>query len=438
VKVCPRCSYVDTDGRRVCLACRGSLMGTPALELVDILEMREAALVGAGDSSGRAPWGPGLTALVDEAWNDVEPPEDDGSLCAGAAAPPDAPPAPVRSRGRASTGRFASALIDGVPMVPPPDPRPSAFEAAFDVRRAAAPDATPEDTSERSEPASDAAAETFVDDVFDVRPEAVLGVASGVRPGAAFAVVPDAGSDAPAATGIADPPQRPQDELAELTRRRLVKLYDARTAAAVLLDVDTPVNAPRPAATVRDETVRRSPRRSRRRALLAVVLVVVAVAAGRSLGDALRAPDQGRIGDVTTPIDKLPWRTVQSGPVRITAPGVPVGAGSSGYQRYALPDVDLMVTVRSPAPSLNSDVALRTYTSQLAAQLGGRLIEGFALVSSEGTGFSARLEVDGRTTLLYVLSAPGAVVEVRGDVHAGDPARPQAIFERTINAIEVR
>ncbi len=427
MKVCPRCSYVDTDGRRVCSACRGSLMGTPARELFEILEMREAALVGVGEPAGRAPWGPGLTALVEEAWNEARP-EDEQSLAATPLLPPDAPPRPVRSHGTAATGRFLGAPADMAPVVPAPDPRPSAFEAAFGTG---------------AEPLDVATFDAVVDPVdgpaFETAPWFDVLVADEPEPGA-HTPLPGLGTilDVPAADRAADPPQRPQDELAELTRRRLVKLYDARTAAPVLLDVDTPVNGSRPSPRSTGAGSGRRARRSRWRVAIAVVLVVAAIAGGGTLVDLFDADDQGRLTDATTPIDKLPWRTVRSDQVRMIAPGEPVGATGSAYQRYALPDLDLMVTVREPAPSLTSDVALRSYTSQLASLVGGRLIEGSALVSSEGTGFSARLDVDRRTTLLYVLSAPGAVVEVRGDLLGGDPARAQAIFERTINSIEVR
>ena len=426
MKVCPRCSYVDTDGRRVCSACRGSLMGTPARELFEILEMREAALVGAGEPAGRAPWGPGVTALVEEAWNEARP-EDEQSLAATSVVPPDAPPRPVRSHGAAATGRFLGTPADEAPVVPAPDPRPSAFEAAFDTA---------------AEPLDLATFDVVVDPVdgpaFETVPRFEVLVADEPAP-AEHTPLPGLGTilDVPAADKAADPPQRPQDELAELTRRRLVKLYDARTAAPVLLDVDTPVNGSRPSPRSTGATAGRRARRSRWRVAVAVVLVAAAIAGGGTVVDLFDAGDQGRLADATTPIDKLPWRTVRSDQLRMIAPGAPVGAAGSAYQRYALPDLDLMVTVRDPAPSLTSDVALRSYTSQLASLLGGRLIEGFALVSSEGTGFSARLDVDRRTTLLYVLSAPGAVVEVRGDLLSADSVRAQAIFERTINSIEV-
>ena len=58
MKVCPRCSYVDTEGRRVCLACRRSLMGAPEQELADVIARRESALAGEERSEHRAPWGP--------------------------------------------------------------------------------------------------------------------------------------------------------------------------------------------------------------------------------------------------------------------------------------------------------------------------------------------------------------------------------------------
>lgn len=67
MKVCPRCSYVDSEGRRVCVACRRSLMGSPEQDLERVLAQREALLAGEEQSQGRAPWGPALTALVAQA-----------------------------------------------------------------------------------------------------------------------------------------------------------------------------------------------------------------------------------------------------------------------------------------------------------------------------------------------------------------------------------
>ena len=49
----------------MCVACRRSLMGTTEQEVTSVLEFRAAALAGDEQSSGRAPWGPALTALVE-------------------------------------------------------------------------------------------------------------------------------------------------------------------------------------------------------------------------------------------------------------------------------------------------------------------------------------------------------------------------------------
>ena len=100
MKVCPRCNYVDTEGRRVCLACRGSLMGVVAVEPEVLL-----ASVGAGAAEttaerGHVPWGPGLRALLDEAG--VTPVAEDPATPVAAPAPSaagaDASPDPASTR----------------------------------------------------------------------------------------------------------------------------------------------------------------------------------------------------------------------------------------------------------------------------------------------------------------------------------------------------
>ena len=106
-----------------------------------------------------------MTVVVEDAWNEVGPENAEPSPGAVAAAPPEDPPAPVRSHGRATGGRFPSAAIDGSPIVPALDPRPSAFESAFDVAPSAGRDAMIVGTT------ADAGAERGRDDAPDISPE---------------------------------------------------------------------------------------------------------------------------------------------------------------------------------------------------------------------------------------------------------------------------
>ena len=92
VKVCPRCSYVDTEGRRVCMACQRSLMGAHEQDLARVLGQRESVMVGAGQTTISAPWGPALAVLLDQALN-----EEIESLDRGSRARPDNVPMPTRA-----------------------------------------------------------------------------------------------------------------------------------------------------------------------------------------------------------------------------------------------------------------------------------------------------------------------------------------------------
>lgn len=61
MKVCPRCSYVDTGSRLVCSACRRSLVATSEMELDDVLALRERCLAGEVEEMTNAPWGPAVS-----------------------------------------------------------------------------------------------------------------------------------------------------------------------------------------------------------------------------------------------------------------------------------------------------------------------------------------------------------------------------------------
>lgn len=324
MKVCPRCSYVDTEGRRVCMACRRSLMGAPDQDLASILGQRESVMVGEGQTANRAPWGPALTARVEQALNEeIEPHE----------------------------GRS------------------------------------------------------------DARPDNVV--------------------------------------LAETTRQQLTKMYDARVTAPALVEADiaTPATRPepsrararaRPRAT---ERVVRTPRPGRRKAVLGIVLLVAALLGVRYVRSAFANDAAAALRDPSTPVDSLPWRTVRYGDILVELPTNSSSAtldnstGSSyRYDRYVLPDVTLTVTVSAPNPTLSTDAALRSYTSSVATQLGGRLLLGLARDVTFGTSFSASLKLPDGPAQMYILRTSGSLIELRADIANQSSGRALKIYERVIRS----
>jgi hypothetical protein len=336
-------------------------MGTPEQDLASVLGQRETSLVAVGDTKTRAPWGPALTALLDQALNEeIEP------LETRVVSRPDTVPMPSRA------------------MFGPHTPAP----------------------------------------------------ASGF---------PDE-----AGRATADQVGAPEvDDLAETTRQQLTRMYDARVAAPALVDSDASASAPRtdpaPARPARRRAttsrVERTPHPGRRKLLLGVVLLVVAVLAVRYVRHALAGDDAAVVNDPTTAVDKLPWRTVRYGDVLVQLPTHASSAtlsdasGSSyRYDRYVLPDLTLTVTMHAAEPSLHSDAALRSYTTSLAGQLGGRLLLGASSDVTFGTAFSANLDLPEGQAQMYVLSTRDALIEVQAELRDEETGRAAKIYERVIRS----
>ncbi len=389
VKVCPRCRYVDVESRRVCVACRGSLMGTAASELHEVLELRDQVL-GAGDDGERAPWGPGLAAIIGRT-------ECAAGTAPDSVAPPTVPPRPVRSPGR-DTVEADLRRLEAVPSS-----RAPVANAPADLQPAVA--------------------RTAAFDVSTVIPP-VVARAGRLDP------APTAAPGAPSA------PPSPPVRTPTVPGGRAAR--DERTPRAQTRPAPEPRSAARSGGASTVASREASPRTRRIRRILAVTLVLlVGLAGGRAVTGGFGADERSVVADPSTPLDELPWHTQALGAAKVRVPSPPaVGAGSS-YQRYALPDIELAIAVRAAVPTLDTDAALRTYASQLVAQLGGRYVDGRSQGSSFGAGFSAETQLDGTRVLVYLLSAPDALVEVQGTILDASSARATAIFDRVVNSIEV-
>lgn len=346
VKVCPRCSYVDTDGRRVCLACRGSLMGVEETDVSHVVAQRTSALAMA-DAAPAVPWGPALRTLLDE--RDREPetePADD-----------DAPRPPVTTAA-------------------PTEPDP------------------------------------------------------------------------------------------ELTRQQLSRLYDARTAAPVLVEAEAPragadtaaptasSAAARPATRVRTgraaplrgapDATARAVRRNRQRAALVVVALVLGYVGLRVVRHAMDDDSAAAVRDPSTAVNALPWRDEAYGDLTVKVPTTPdpravdAASGYSRFDRYDLPDVSITITSRAPVPGLATEAGLRTYAAQAAQLGGGGLANGFARDLTFGTAFSATLDVSDGVGYLYIVSTPTEVLEIRADAASTETGRPTRIFEQIIRSVTPR
>jgi hypothetical protein len=101
-----------------------------------------------------------------------------------------------------------------------------------------------------------------------------------------------------------------------------------------------------------------------------------------------------------------------------------------------LPDVTLSVTVHEGAPALATDGALRGYAQSLAAQLGGRMLNGTASDATFATAFSARLDLPGGPAYLYLLSMNGELVELRADIPDEASGRAVRIYEQVIRSFQ--
>ena len=345
VKVCPRCNYVDTDGRRVCLACRGSLMGVEETDVAHVVAQRTTALAMA-DAAPSVPWGPALRTLLDERDREpeTEPADDD------APRPPVATAAPTE-----------------------PDP--------------------------------------------------------------------------------------------ELTRQQLSRLYDARTAAPVLVEAEAPragadASPPTPSAPPRSATRTRTSRaepsrgaadarvrevrRNRQRAALVVVALVLGYVGLRVVRHAMDDDSAAAVRDPSTAVNALPWRDEAYGELTVRVPTTPdprtvdAASGYTRFDRYDLPDVLITITSRAPVPGLATEAGLRTYAAQTAQLGGGGLANGFARDLTFGTAFSATLDVPDGVGYLYVVSTPTEVLEIRADASSTETGRPTRIFEQIIRSVSPR
>jgi hypothetical protein len=336
-------------------------MGAPDQDLASVLGQRESVLVGEGQVANRAPWGPALTALLEQALNEeIEP------LETRAVARPDSVPMPIR--------------------------------AMFGARTPMAPNAAPgEPARVAAEPARDSEV----------------------------------------------------DDLAETTRQQLTKMYDARVAAPVLVEPEATPPAARPDAPPSRATVIRrertrvegASRSGRRKLLYAIVLLVVAVLGVRYVRSALANDNAAAVRDPTTAVDKLPWRTVHYGDMLVAMPTHASSAtlvdgtgGSYHYDRYVLPDVTFTITVRDAVPSLSSDAALRSYTTSVASQLGGRVLAGIARDVTFGTSFAASLDLPDSPAQLYVLNTRDSLIELRADIPDDASGRALKIYEQVIRS----
>jgi hypothetical protein len=156
---------------------------------------------------------------------------------------------------------------------------------------------------------------------------------------------------------------------------------------------------------------------------------------------ALGGDDAAAVRDPTTAVDKLPWRTVRYGDVLVDMPTHASSAtladasGSSyRYDRYVLPDLTLTITVRDAAPSLSSDAALRSYSTSIASQLGGRVLVGVARDVTFGTSFAANLDLPDGPAQLYVLSTRGSLIELHADISDESSGRALRIYEQIIRS----
>ena len=335
------------------MACQRSLMGAHEQDLARVLGQRESVMVGAGQTTISAPWGPALAVLLEQALN-----EEIESLDGGSRARPDNVPMPTRA------------------MFGPRTPQSPTVATELD---------------------------TVIDD------------------------------------------------LAETTRQQLTKMYNARVAAPARVEADSATPAARtepspppsraterPRAT---ERVVRAPRPGRRKVVIGIVLLVTALLGVRYVRSALASDAAAAVRNPSTPVDNLPWRTVRYGDVLVELPTKSSSAtldDSAGisyrYDRYVLPDVTFTVTVRAPNPTLVSDSALRSYSSSVAGQLGGRMMFGLARDVTFGTSFSASLELPDGPAQMYVLSSIGSVIELQADIPEQSSGRALKIYERVIRS----
>jgi hypothetical protein len=231
----------------------------------------------------------------------------------------------------------------------------------------------------------------------------------------------------------------------ELTRQQLSRLYDARTAAPVLVEAESPraeadAAPPAPSRGAADARVREV-RRNRQRAALVVVALVLGYVGLRVVRHAMDDDSAAAVRDPSTAVNALPWRDEAYGELTVRVPTTPdprtvdAASGYSRFDRYDLPDVLITITSRAPVPGLATEAGLRTYAAQAAQLGGGGLANGFARDLTFGTAFSATLDVPDGVGYLYVVSTPTEVLEIRADASSTETGRPTRIFEQIIRSV---
>lgn len=384
MKICPRCQLVDDGHRRVCVGCRRSLIAAPDLELDEVLEQRARALAAQASGGGAIPWGPAL----------AEP----------------------------SSARVAVATLEPIVV---PDHVPDDFHTGDDL------------------PTSFGDAHDVTDDEADTIDDDD-GAIAGPEPDVdALDAEEDTDTDTEADT-IGDAVDDP--ELARATREILVKMYDPRANAAVLVDATTPKPERRARRTeerdARGERVTAARRRSRRTTVVVVLALVASVFAWRAASGAWR-DDGNTLADPSTPVAKLPWHDVGFGDIVAQFPGTSVtstfGDEANGiytHQRYDLPDITITVISTSPDGVAGNDIALRGIADRLLQSVGGRVESGGVVDTGWGTAFSGRgSSIDGEA-YVYVALTRGALVEVRAETPGPAGERAQQIFGRITRSFQ--
>jgi hypothetical protein len=357
------------------------LITAPDLELEAVLEQRAHAL--AGQAAGAPiPWGPALTGSGDHR----------GTLATDA--------------GDRGVLRITLATLDHLVV---PDHLPDDFDVSFGDRDDET--ATAGDPIE-AEPSRD-----------DADPAGADLPAEADRPGTEDAAIDD-------------------PELARATRELLVKMYDPRANAAVLVDATTPKAEPRtPRAEPKAEQAARRPR-SRRTRVVVVLALVASVFTWRAASEAWR-DSADPLADSSAPVTRLPWQEVSFGDIVAQFPGTSApstfGDDATGvytHQRFDLPDVTITVISTAPEGVAGNDIALRGVADRLLQSVGGRVDSGGVVDTGWGTAFSGRgATLDGEA-YVYVVLTRGSLVEVLAETPGPAGERAQQIVDRITRSFQ--